>query len=109
MLILYCTIVCLPYACRYTWVFPVDSYWDILDLKYYSMMCIKFANCKLWQNFEGLQFFKYLNHKISHFKFSDVKTIKEKAKLMQPYSTFQNNACANMGPNFRNFKYLANR
>lgn len=48
MLILYCTIVCLPYACRYTWVFPVDSYWDILDLKYYSMMCIKLANCKLW-------------------------------------------------------------
>lgn len=48
VLVLYCTIVCLPYACRYTWVFPVDSYWDILDLKYYSMMCIKFANCKLW-------------------------------------------------------------
>lgn len=31
---------------------------------------------------EGLQFFKYLNHKVSHLEFSDVKIIKEKAKLM---------------------------
>lgn len=69
----------------------------------------KICKLQIVVELEGLQFFKYLNHKISHFEFSDVKTIKEKAELMQPYSTFQNNACANMGPNFRNFKYLANR